>query len=145
MMLLAAVVLIIGFVALAGMVGRVTQLAGQAGREQDRPLLREIEPMLGAINGAIGKLGTDFGGASPPIPNPATTPSTAYENAVMGMLRHLRQVEAGQGILMDWSLDCATAGDASTGVARITLNDGSLQVTLQSVQFRRLACTAMTG
>jgi hypothetical protein len=144
MMLLSAVVLIIGFVALAGMVGRVTQLAGQANREQDRPLLREVEPMLGALNAAVdptaAPTGTGLGAVTPAIPSP----SAAYDDAVVDILRHLRQAEAGQGFLMDWSLLCLPG--TGTGYASVTLNDGVLQVTVRSNAFPRPApCLAFSG
>jgi Tfp pilus assembly protein PilV len=145
MMLLAAVILVIGFVALAGMVSRVSQLASQASREQDHLLLREVEPMLGAVNAAIdptaAPTGKGIGAYAPPV----AYPSAAYDNAVAGILRHLRQVEAAQGIFLDWRLVCV-AGTPNTGYAAITLNDGSLQVTVRSNPFNRPApCTPLAG
>ena len=140
MMLLAAVVLIIGFVALAGMVSRVSQLASQTTKEQDRPLLREIEPMLGAVNSAIDSsaTGRGLGSIAPAI----TYPSAAYDNAVAALLRHLRAIEAGQGILMDWTMTCGGASSYAT----ITLSDGFLSVTVRSNSFTRPpACSPLSG
>ncbi|MEA3203799.1 MAG: hypothetical protein QOI63_1478 [Thermoplasmata archaeon] len=147
MMLLSAVVLIIGFIALAGMVGRVSQLATQANREQNRPLLREVEPMLGAVNVAIDSTaaptGKGLGAAG------LTVGTAAYDDAVVSLLRHLVQVEAGQGFLMDWSLVCvAPTAPATqyTGYASVTLNDGALQVTVRSNAFDRpTLCSTLTG
>jgi hypothetical protein len=139
MMLLAAVVLIIGFIALAGMVGRVGQLAGQSTKEQQRPLVREIEPMLGAVNLAIATPSSGLQSITPAL----TT--AAYETAVTGILRHLRQIEAGQGFLMDWTLDCSTAAVPSTGIAKITLYDGALKVTVVSNSFTRPNCNVISG
>ncbi|HUR64586.1 MAG TPA: hypothetical protein VM241_08910 [Candidatus Thermoplasmatota archaeon] len=146
MMLLAAVVLIIGFVALGGMVSRVAQLAGQASKEQDRPLMREVDPLLGALNAAV-----DSGPAAKGLAlyTGVSQGSAAYDNAVLALLRSLRQVEAGQGILMDWSLVCTpptAPATQYTGYASVTLSDGFLQVTVRSIAFNRpSACTTFSG
>lgn len=142
MMLLTAVVLIIGFVALAGMVARVSQLAGQAAREQNRPMLREVEPMLGAVNDAIA---TGLPGATPPV----VAGTAAFDDALVDVLRHLRATEAGQSILLDWTIVCTPPTAPATqwtGYASLTLNDGFLQVTVASSLFNRpTACTTLSG
>lgn len=136
MMLLSAVLLILGLLALAGMVSRVSQLSSQAGREQDRPLLREIEPMMTGLDGAISRLGTDFGAGMAPG-------TSAHQNATVGLLAHLRQLEASRGMVMEWTLTCTNGNPTTGGVAVVTLGDGELSVTLQAKLFKRPSCTVL--
>lgn len=56
MMILSAVILLIGFVALAGMMGRVNQLGTQTSTENDQTLLKEVGPMADSLETAISAL-----------------------------------------------------------------------------------------
>lgn len=49
MMILAAVLLVIGLIALAGMVARVNQLGSQTAVEADKPILGEVGPLSDAL------------------------------------------------------------------------------------------------
>lgn len=131
MMLLTAIVLLIGFIALAGMVSRVSLLAQQAGREQDRPLLREVEPLQKGLNAALDPSATGKGLGSMSL----TQGTVAYEAAAQGVLEHLRHLLAERGFIARWTIDCdLTAGvkDPLKGYATMLVNDGELQVTLKS-------------
>jgi hypothetical protein len=144
MMLLAAIVLLLGFIALAGMVSRVSLLAQQAGREQERPLLREVGPLKTGLDAMMTTLRTNYTTATPPI----TSGSAAYEAALRGLLDHLRQLEAARGYVLRWSITCDNVADATTGHAFVTVSDGELQVTLKSAAFTRPAsplCPALSG
>lgn len=56
MMILAAVLLVIGLIALAGMVARVNQLGTQTGVEADKAILDEVTPIQDALDGGIADL-----------------------------------------------------------------------------------------
>jgi Tfp pilus assembly protein PilV len=56
MMILSAVILLIGFVALAGMMGRVNQLGSQTSTENEQALLKEVGPMADTLENAISGL-----------------------------------------------------------------------------------------
>lgn len=56
MMVLAAVILLLAFVALAGMVARVAQLASQTTAEKDKALLDEIGPLSQSLDASICQL-----------------------------------------------------------------------------------------
>jgi hypothetical protein len=56
MMILAAVLLVIGLIALAGMVARVNQLGTQTGVEADKAILDEVTPIQDALDAGIGDL-----------------------------------------------------------------------------------------
>ncbi|MCA1811530.1 MAG: hypothetical protein LC623_05915 [Halobacteriales archaeon] len=145
MMLLTAIVLLVGFVALAGMVSRVSLLAHQAGREQDRPLLREVEPLQKGLNAALDPASTGKGLGSMGL----TAPSVAYESGVKGVLEHLRRLQAERGFISRWTVDCdLTAGvkDTAKGFARLLVSDGELQVTIKSTPyFARTSCAVLSG
>ncbi|HUR25156.1 MAG TPA: hypothetical protein VM327_03970 [Candidatus Thermoplasmatota archaeon] len=57
MMMLSAIVLLVGFVALAGMVARVNQLGNQTGIEARHAILDQVDPMSDAIDRGIATLG----------------------------------------------------------------------------------------
>jgi hypothetical protein len=127
MMILGAIVLILGLVALAAMVSQVGQLAGQAGREQDRPLLREVEPMVQGLNTALTRL-------SDPAWSNLTAGSATYTAAVAGLLDHLRLLEASRGFVLDHALSCQATADPNVQscVAVLGLTDGELCVEVRS-------------
>jgi hypothetical protein len=135
MMLLAAVILLIGFIALAGMVGRVSQLGVQTGREQQRPILLEVSPMKAGIDAAIARLVSELG-----FQDDTTAHRAIYEAAIKATLDHLRALEASRGFLLEYTLGCATPGDPTTGHATVSLTDGELWVQVQSAAFKRPAC-----
>lgn len=56
MMILAAVLLVIGLIALAGMVARVNQLGSQTAVEADKAILGEVTPVQDAIDGSLSAL-----------------------------------------------------------------------------------------
>ncbi|HEX2065941.1 MAG TPA: hypothetical protein VHI93_03930 [Candidatus Thermoplasmatota archaeon] len=146
MMLLTAIVLLLGFIALAGVVSRVSLLAQQAGREQDRPLLREMQPLQKGLSAALDPSPAGKGLGSMGLAQ--GTP--AYDAAVRGVLEHLRQLEASRGFIARWTLACE-GGSAANGYADVTLSDGELQVTLRAKvptatgYFARPDCTVHTG
>lgn len=146
MMLLTAIVLLLGFVALAGMVSRVSLLAQQAGREQDRPLLREVQPLQNGLGAALDPAPSGKGLGSLGL----VAGTAAYDAAVRGVLEHLRQLEASRGFIARWTLAC-DGGDPARGYAELTLSDGELHVTLRSKvptangHFARPDCTVHGG
>ncbi|HUR62055.1 MAG TPA: hypothetical protein VM286_06795 [Candidatus Thermoplasmatota archaeon] len=146
MMLLTAIVLLIGFIALAGMVSRVSLLTQQAGREQDRPLLREVEPLQRGLNAALDPAASGKG-----LGSMGLTPGTAaWDAGVQGVLQHVRQLEAERGFIARWTLEC-DGGLTSNGFATFTISDGELKVTLKSKvpgatgYFARPTCTTLSG
>lgn len=56
MMILSAVVLVLAFIALAGMVARVSQLASQTTAESDRVILSDVAPLAAALDASICRL-----------------------------------------------------------------------------------------
>lgn len=56
MMILAAVLLVIGLIALAGMVARVNQLGSQTAVESNQPILGELPPLADAIEDGVAEL-----------------------------------------------------------------------------------------
>ncbi|MHB8634174.1 MAG: hypothetical protein ACYDBQ_09450 [Thermoplasmatota archaeon] len=133
MMLLSAVVLIIAFVALTGMVARVAQLAKTTTTEASSPTINGIEPMLTGANLAIANLLPNY--------NVATSAGRwAYQNATLAAAQHLEALEAGQGYVMSFALGCQSTGgalDALKGQYNLTLDDGTLQATVHTQFFRR--------
>lgn len=138
MMLLSAVVLIIAFVALTGMVARVSQLGKATARERTTPTLLAVEPMIDGVDRAIQELGGKYNMAN-------ATQVRAYQNATIAMLDHLQLVQAGQGYWVSYTLGCATPGDATTGRVTLSLDDGHIRVSVVSVTFTRPSCTTVTG
>src|SRR5687768_18565674 len=58
MMVLAAVLLVIGLIALAGMVARVNQLGSQTAVESNQAILGELAPLSDAIDTSVTTLQT---------------------------------------------------------------------------------------
>ncbi len=132
MMMLAAVILLVGFIALAGMISRVGQLGLETGREQQRPLLLEVSPMMAGLDDAIGKLKSEAG-----FQDDTDAHKVAYEAAIQATLEHMRRLEQSRGFLLEYTLRCATPGDPTTGYALVSLTDGELWVQLHSATFKR--------
>jgi len=132
MMMLGAVILVVGFIALSGMVARVGQLGVQTGKEQQRPLLLEVHPMKAGVDYAIAHLVSEGGYMTDTDAHKA-----AYQGAIQGALEHLRLLEASRGFLLEYSFGCATPGNPATGFAAISLSDGELWVQVRSAPFVR--------
>ncbi len=86
MMLLAAVVLILAFLALSAMVARVSQLGSVTGQDQGRPILMEIDQVQGAIQDIIANLDAI-----------GFTDEVAYQSELEAVLEHLAFLERGHG------------------------------------------------
>ena len=56
MMILAAVLLVIGLIALAGMVARVNQLGSQTAVESDKAILDEVTPLQNTLDTSVSRL-----------------------------------------------------------------------------------------
>lgn len=129
MMLLAAVVLIFAFLALASMVSRVSQLATTTGQDQDRPILLEIDTVQQTIDDVILNLQQ----ATPTL-NATSTPT--FGQALQDSLRHLAHLERGRGFRLS-----AADGGPFTATAlcladrvEFQLSDGEIRVELVSTR-----------
>ncbi len=133
MMMLAAVVLLVGFIALAGMVARVGVLGAQTGREQQRAMFLELDPMIDGVNDAVSRLESEGGF------EPLTDDDNAalYEDAIRGVLEHMRRLEASRGFLFEYQFGCATPGDPNTGYVAVSLADNESWIEIRSELFRR--------
>jgi hypothetical protein len=139
MMILAAVVLLIGFLALAGMMARVSQVASQTAVDADRPILRAIGPLSSDLDQAIDRmverapvgLGLNESGN-------ATTNIPTLDNAVQGFMRHMQDILEKEGLFLDYDLDCASELE---GRVVATLSDGETWIQIRSRPFPRVyAC-----
>ncbi|MHB1261556.1 MAG: hypothetical protein ACYC2H_07550 [Thermoplasmatota archaeon] len=153
MMILAAVLLVIGLIALAGMVARVNQLGSQTTVEADKVLLRDVSPVNEVIDSSICRIII-----RPTLPTPDCGPATlrhfnltetSYiraEDAVKAMLEQVQRVEASHGIWMDYVITCDGA-DAAKGLVIAHLSDGTIWVEVRSsVYFPRASCASdVTG
>lgn len=152
MMVLAAVLLVIGLIALAGMVARVNQLGSQTTVEADKVLLRDVSPVNEVIDSSICRI------IVRPTPDcgPAslrhfglTEEATSYilaEDAVKAMLEQVQRIEASHGIWMDYTITCV-GSDEDKGLVVAHLSDGTVWVEVRSsVYFPRASCdTDITG
>lgn len=120
MMLMAAFLLVIAFVALASQVARVGQLGSETLQEQRRPILLEVEPVVQAVDALVAGLQDPALGLAPP--------SAAYAAALGGALAHLEFLEAARGFLFTYELSCG----AGVGQVVFQLTDGEVQVSLES-------------
>jgi hypothetical protein len=121
MMILTAVILLIGFIALAGMVARVNQLSSQTAIESERIILREVGPLAESMNSAICKLKEstlskpNVADGVTTLGSPTITSATAaFTEADIGM------VVAGTGILPSSriiAVPSATSATLSAAVA----------------------------
>lgn len=124
MMLFAGVVLLLSFIALAGAVARINQLATQTVQEQDNPLLFEVEAVLGGIDGAIVALEETH--ASDP---------TGFEDNLTPVLDHLKVQESARGFLFSWCY----AADGAEWRVDIVLHNGVTRVGISSQESFTLA------
>jgi hypothetical protein len=132
MMLLSAFVFVIGLLALSAALSRVSLLAGETLREQDRPVIAHVTPMVEAVDAALLRLETEF--------QPTLVPGTAeYDAAIEGLLRHLEAIEAEQGFVLDWSLDCETP-DPATAYANLVLRDATTSFEARTRTFTLSDC-----
>lgn len=132
MMLLAAVVLILAFLALSAMVSRVSQLASVTSQEQDRPILLEV----GTLRDAVDELLTELQAATPDL---NATSSPTLDTAIEAGLRHLVSLEAARGLSLSFGsangvYDGALACPATGARVWFRLSDGELTVELPSTQ-----------
>lgn len=144
MMILAAVLLVIGLIALAGMVARVNQLGSQTTVESNKAILGEVSPLAAALDVAVADLA-----ASPFALTTATTPT--LEQAIVSYVEHLQRLEAARGFILDYELTCTgvtnkstgAGGNAAQGIVVAHLSDGTVWVEVRStVYFVRGATSA---
>lgn len=130
MMLLAAVVLILAFLALSAMVARVSQLGSVTGQDQSRPILLEVE----TVQSAVDDLLVDLQAVTPDL-NATSTPK--LDEALEAGLQHIAFLESARGFrfefggpdgLYDGTVDC---GDSQVW---FRLNDDQVRVELVSEQ-----------
>jgi hypothetical protein len=118
MMILSAVILILAFIALAGMVARVQQLAGRTTSESDLVILSDVAPLSASIDSAICRLKdstlatrgpiasvTVTGAAMTTITQPATNADFSSQDIGMGV--------TGSGITLGTRI-VAVSGDTAT-------------------------------
>jgi hypothetical protein len=207
-MMLSAIVLLVGFIALAGMVARVNQVAQQTTAEGRQAILDEAGPLQDAIDTSLGSLAkrtaTATIGPSPFTALTVTSPTQFFSNADVGLevsggtipagakiatvisptsatfspaataagsvtitlkrtgfaldttttptmeaaainaLQHLKRLEAGRGLFMDWRIDCGAGGAVTNSQVVAHLSDGNVWVEVRSsVLFTRsTACAA---
>lgn len=131
MMILAAVLLVIGLIALAGMVARVNQLGTQTGVEADKAILDEVTPIQDALDAGIA----DLRGGRTITTGKTTSGSTVVESTVAAFVpqdvgRHI----TGTGIPTMATITGYTsatsitisAAATSTAASGATLNIGLL-------------------
>ncbi|MFA5944909.1 MAG: hypothetical protein WC876_10640 [Candidatus Thermoplasmatota archaeon] len=145
MMILAAVLLVIGLIALAGMVARVNQLGSQTSVEADKAILNEVTPLQDSIDEVLCRItvNSTCGAASLRHFNLTATSYIKAEDAVRNALEQLQRMEAGHGFWMDYQITCVdgsgllTADDSfsARGVAVVHLSDGTVWLELRSAVF----------
>lgn len=120
-MLLAAIVLTVGFIALSGMLSRVAQLSGETVREQEDPVLLEMD----VVAGAIAMISNTTIKAEPGCT--ATTNET-----LVAAMAHLRFVESSRGFFMNYTTPTCTVVSGSQDEVSVDyrLTDGLTRVRL---------------
>jgi hypothetical protein len=96
MMLLAAVLLVIGFIALAGLVSVAQRLGEETLQEEGSVVLLQTQPLLDIIERVVDGVYPD-----PVIPAPADPKDADVEVA----MQHLARIAAGQGLLLVGAAD----------------------------------------
>lgn len=129
MMLLAAVVLIFAFLALASMVSRVSQLASTTGQDQDRPILLEIDTVQSTVDDLIANLQQ-----VKPTLNATSTPT--FGQALADSLHHLAHLERARGFRLTASdgMPFQAAVLCAADRVEFLLSDGEVRVQLTSTQ-----------
>lgn len=132
MMLLTAIILLLGFVALAGMVARVAQVPQETLREQRGPAVLEMTALARSLEDIMERLAE----GEDKVPD--------YLDNVTAVLGHVRLVEASRGYqfrVLDDPPGCNdVSGDAVITVT-VALSDGrtDLEVTT-TYTFAGLPC-----
>lgn len=122
MMLLAAIVMVVGFVALSGMLARVAQLSGETVREQEDPVIVEMD----VVANGIRIVSNSTAAAHPDCT--ATTNKTLAD-----AMAHLRFVESSRGFFMQYETPvCTDLGPATDRISvTYALTDGLTRVQLR--------------
>lgn len=147
MMMLSAILLLIGFVALAGMMARVNQLATQTTSESTRLILGEVGPVRRSLDDAVLRLRAPTSQQGLGL-GTATTPT--LEQAVVGLLEQQEELEASRGFVMDYSIACGGTTAAPTtanSVISVHLSDGEVwtQIVLTTTMTRSTGCAPTLG
>jgi hypothetical protein len=136
MMVLAAVLLVIGLIALAGMVARVNQLGSQTAVESNQAILGELPPLADAVeDGVIGLMdaraipSTTLTAASPAI---STTTPLAFTSSDIGLAVTGTGLPAGARILSVESPTDATLTAPATQSGVVTVSVGRFALTSSS-------------
>lgn len=135
MMMLAAVVLLVGFVALAGVVARVNQLASRTGTESGQSILDQAGPLARSIDSSVCRIIRMPNAACPAGQDHFNLTGTSYiraQNAVVTMLEQMQDLYAGHGVWLSYTIPCSTTPDPDTGQVMATLSDGTVWVELRS-------------
>lgn len=128
MMLLAGFIFVIALLAMSAMLARVPILAKQVSREVDRPLLEHVGPMLDGLEAAIADLDPEGGLAEGTV---------KFDDAVRGLLAHMRLNAGSQGFVLEWEVVCGSPGKAR---AVLEVSDGELWVKVRTVEFGFSTC-----
>lgn len=131
MMILSAVLLVIGFIALTGMVARVNQLGTETTTESERAILSEVGPLVDAIDGGIA----DLRGARDVS---ITAKDTTVMKITVSSATPLVQQDVGRHIASA-TANCVPTGSTITAVLSDTT--ATVSGTLASSP----ACTATVG
>lgn len=124
MMILSAVILLLAFIALAGMVARVSQLAARTTAESDRVILSDVAPLADAIDESICRLkssatttlqatGTDWTSGATTITG---VTGVSLASTHVGMFVVGNGLPSGTRILAVLSASSATISQATTAV-----------------------------
>lgn len=128
MMLLAGFIFVIALLAMSAMLARVPILAKQVSREADRPLLEHVSPMLDGLEAAIADLDPEGG---------LTEGTAKFDDAVRGLLAHMRLNAGSQGFVLEWDVVCGSPGKARVV---LELSDGELWAKVRTVEFGFSTC-----
>lgn len=119
-MLLAAVLLVIGFIALAGLVARVQQAGSRTATSQDNPLLLETGPLAAAVDDAVSSVKANF--------TLLEHGSAAFEENLSVSLDHLVVLLRSRGYLVEHSFACSGV----VAHVEVAAHDGRTRVTFGS-------------
>lgn len=133
MMILSAVILVLAFIALAGMVARVSQLASQTTSENDRVILSDVAPLATALDASICRLkdsttasrtvaSVTVTSGSTAVSQPAATAN--FATADVGMAVTGTGIPGGTRIV-SVSGDTATLSQAATASGSVSLTFGA--------------------
>jgi hypothetical protein len=158
MMILAAVLLVIGLIALAGMVARVNQLGSQTAVEADKAILGEVGPLQDSLDASVCRIvvrpSPDCGASTLRHFNLTATSYIRAENAVRAVLEQMQHLEASHGLLLDYEITCngvtnkanGAGGSTAQGVVIAHLADATVWVEVRTtVYFPRSNCISLYG